>query len=59
MTGTSNIEMRIGSFPSMVPSVAIVRRVIWETDDTYTLLIDPPRGDGRTFAFNAGQFNMV
>ncbi len=59
MTGTSNIEMRIGSSPSMVPSVAIVRRVIWETDDTYTLLIDPPRGDGRTFAFNAGQFNMV
>ncbi len=59
MTDTSIIEKRKGSSLSMVPSLATIRRVIWETDDTYTLLIDPPRGDGRTFAFNAGQFNMI
>lgn len=59
MIDTNIVEKRIGSSASMVPALATVRRVIWETDDTYTLLIDPPRGDGGTFAFNAGQFNMV
>jgi NAD(P)H-flavin reductase len=43
----------------MVPSLATIRRVIWETDDTYTLLIDPPQTNGRPFSFKPGQFNMV
>jgi len=43
----------------MAPSLAVIRRVIWETDDTFTLLIDPPQNDGRGFSFLPGQFNMV
>ncbi|MCL4512354.1 MAG: FAD/NAD(P)-binding protein [Bacteroidetes bacterium] len=43
---------------SMVPALATIRRAIWETDDTFTLLIDPP-ADGNAFAFKPGQFNMV
>ena len=59
MIDTKIVEKKIGSSASMIPALAAVRRVIWETDDTFTLLIDPPRGDGGTFAFSAGQFNMV
>jgi NAD(P)H-flavin reductase len=44
---------------SMIPSFAEIRRVIWETDDTFTLLIDPPKNNGTGFSFVPGQFNMV
>ncbi len=44
---------------SMAPLPATIRRIIWETDDTYTLLIDAPRLDGKEFPFRPGQFNMV
>ncbi len=44
---------------SMIPSLAAVRRVVWETDDTFTLLIDSPPMNGSEFSFKAGQFNMV
>ncbi len=43
----------------MTPMAATIRRVIWETDDTYTLFIDPPSSDGKPFTFAAAQFNMV
>jgi NAD(P)H-flavin reductase len=52
-------ENKIESANAMVPSLATIRRVIWETDDTYTLLIDPPQMNGRPFSFKPGQFNMV
>ena len=43
----------------MIPTLATIRRVVWETDDTFTLLIDTPQMNGDTFAFRPGQFNMV
>lgn len=43
----------------MVPALATIRRVIWETDDTFTLMIDSPALNGDGFKFTAGQFNMV
>lgn len=43
----------------MSPSFAEIRRVIWETDDTFTLLIDPPSNNSKGFSFAPGQFNMV
>ena len=52
-------ETKIESAHAMVPSMATIRRVIWETDDTYTLVIDPPQMNGRPFSFKPGQFNMV
>lgn len=56
--GIDNPPVLFGADP-MVPSLAAIRRVIWETDDTFTLLIDHPQSDGRTFSFVPGQFNMV
>jgi NAD(P)H-flavin reductase len=38
----------------MVPVPAAIRRVIWETDDTFTLVLERENG-----AFLPGQFNMV
>jgi NAD(P)H-flavin reductase len=43
----------------MMPSFTTVRRVIWETDDTFTLIIDPPQNNNVGFSFLPGQFNMV
>ncbi len=43
--------------PMLVQPVTI-RRVIWETDDTYTLLLDLGALEG-TFSFLPGQFNML
>jgi len=43
----------------MTPSFNEIRRVIWETDDTFTLLLDPPHNNGKGFSFVPGQFNMV
>ncbi len=59
MIDTSLAEKDIDTASSMTPAVATIRKVVWETDDTYTLLIDPPRLNGRPFSFKAGQFNMV
>ena len=52
-------ESKIETAGAMVPTLATIRRVVWETDDTYTLLIDPPQMSGRPFSFKPGQFNMV
>ena len=59
MTETQVLESETNTIQSMAPALATIRRVIWETDDTYTLLIDPPRMNGRAFSFKPGQFNMV
>ncbi len=44
---------------AMVPILATVRKTVWETDDTFTLLLDSPVSAGAGFAFRPGQFNMV
>jgi NAD(P)H-flavin reductase len=59
MIETPVAENKIEPTGSMIPMLAAIRRVTWETDDTYTLVIDPPRADGRSFSFIPGQFNMV
>jgi NAD(P)H-flavin reductase len=55
---TDNPSVSFAAEP-IVPLSAEIRRVIWETDDTFTLLIDPPHNDGKSFSFTPGQFNMV
>ncbi len=44
---------------AMVPSFATIRKITWETDDTFTLIIDAPQVNGLPFSFKPGQFNMV
>lgn len=43
---------------AFVPSPVMIHRTIWETDDTFTLLLDPPAG-AEKFNFLPGQFNML
>ncbi len=43
----------------LLPTFAFIKRVIWETDDTFTLFVDSPAINGRLFSFRPGQFNMV
>lgn len=52
-------DNEIEAVNAMTPALAAIRRVTWETDDTFTLLIDPPLMNGRPFSFRPGQFNMV
>lgn len=59
MIETPLAENEVSTTNVMSPAFATIRRVIWETDDTYTLLIDPPGTDGAAFSFEPGQFNMV
>ncbi len=40
----------------MIPRPVSVRRIVWETDDTYTLLLDL---DASAPRFKPGQFNML
>lgn len=43
----------------MVPRPMVIRRNTWETDDTFTLLMDPVEQNGEGFTFLPGQFNML
>jgi NAD(P)H-flavin reductase len=43
----------------MVPHPMVIRRNTWETDDTFTLLMDPVDNHGDGFTFLPGQFNML
>lgn len=42
----------------MIPVPTMVRRIVWETDDTFTLFLDEPQGGERP-RFKPGQFNML
>jgi len=43
---------------ALVVTPVAIRRVVWETDDIFTLMLDlAPLGD--SYAFKPGQFNMV
>ena len=53
-----NVSASLEAGP-MVPSFAPIRKVTWETDDTFTLLIDNPGTNGNGFSLLPGQFNMV
>ena len=56
----TNQVQPVVSTPSdpMVVQPVTIRRVIWETDDTFTLLLDL-EAMAETFAFKPGQFNML
>ena len=43
----------------MLPAPALIRRIYWETDDTFTLLLEPNSHNGAPFVFEPGQFNML
>jgi NAD(P)H-flavin reductase len=43
----------------MMPEMALIKKVTWETDDTYTLLLDTSSIYGGTYKFKPGQFNML
>ncbi|OGW09465.1 MAG: Ni/Fe hydrogenase subunit gamma [Nitrospinae bacterium RIFCSPLOWO2_12_39_15] len=43
----------------MIPIPAHIRRVNWETEDTFTLLLEPECGNNNKFQFLPGQFNML
>jgi NAD(P)H-flavin reductase len=42
----------------MVPHLATIRRVVWETDDTYTITLDMD-ASAAGYTFKPGQFNML
>jgi NAD(P)H-flavin reductase len=45
----------------MIPAPVMIRRITWETDDTFTLTLDVNglEKDGRPYTFSPGQFNML
>jgi len=43
----------------LLPHPVPIRRVVWETDDTFTLLLEPGGANGADFSFAPGQFNML
>lgn len=43
----------------MMPQPALIRKVVWETEDTFSLVVEPDSEDGRPFRFLPGQFNML
>lgn len=43
----------------MVPFFMKIKRISWETDDTYTLLLEHENEEKSTFDFKPGQFNML
>lgn len=43
----------------MIPRPMLIRRIAWETDDVYTLYMEPADGEGKEFRFLPGQFNML
>ncbi|MBI3599083.1 MAG: FAD/NAD(P)-binding protein [Nitrospinae bacterium] len=43
----------------MMPQPAVIRRVVWETEDTFSLMLEPGSEDGHPFQFLPGQFNML
>src|SRR5512146_1597408 len=57
MTTSMHAVQEQTSDPMMVHPVSI-RRVIWETDDTFTLQLDLEQME-EGFSFKPGQFNML
>ncbi|HTY09746.1 MAG TPA: FAD/NAD(P)-binding protein [Bacteroidota bacterium] len=43
----------------MLPELQIIRRIVWETDDTFTLQLENLNHGARKFLFLPGQFNML
>ncbi|MFI5252585.1 MAG: FAD/NAD(P)-binding protein [Bacteroidota bacterium] len=58
MTVTTGNKQKKISDP-MLPVPVEIRRIVWETDDTFTLLIEPQSQNGAPYAFKPGQFNML
>ena len=52
------VQTAIAAADPMIVRPVTLKKVTWETDDTFTLQINPC-GPGETFAFLPGQFNML
>ncbi len=50
------VEIQRTAVDPMVPRPVPIRKIIWETDDTFTIFLDL---DGTVASFKPGQFNMV
>lgn len=57
MNGVAEPQARAAADPMVVDPV-VIKRVVWETDDTFTLILDMDRR-GEPFSFLPGQFNML
>jgi len=55
----TSAEQKNYVYQPMLPRLWTVRKSTWETDDTFTLLLEPEGGENATFSFLPGQFNMV
>lgn len=53
-----NVKQR-NSIDPMVPDVLQIQKVIWETDDVYTITLQPEGKNGTSYCFSPGQFNML
>ena len=47
------------SVDPMIPQVLQIQKVIWETDDVYTIYLKPEGVNGNGYRFAPGQFNML
>jgi NAD(P)H-flavin reductase len=57
MIGNEVLEKPATALHAMVPAAAKVKQIIWETDDTFTLMLETSAL--REYAFSPGQFNML
>ncbi len=44
---------------TMMPQPAVIRKIVWDTEDTFSLTLEPGGGDDCAFRFLPGQFNML
>jgi NAD(P)H-flavin reductase len=51
-------EPEVGVVDPMVVQPVMIKRVVWETDDTFTMLLDMSKAR-EPFSFLPGQFNML
>src|SRR5512137_600159 len=55
---TKTAEAPVRNADPMTPYPVRIQRILWETDDTFTLTIDMSTYPGR-YKFAPGQFNMM
>ena len=59
MNNTVNTVQDFVHTDPMIPFMMKVRKISWETDDTYTIVLEHENDDSKPFIFKPGQFNML
>jgi NAD(P)H-flavin reductase len=59
MNNTVNTVQDFVHTDPMIPFMMKVRKISWETDDTYTIVLEHDSDDSKPFIFKPGQFNML